>query len=112
MNFIEEYYDNINIYFSLIIYDDEPPHHLISNLKARDYPIILLNDFTDLDFTEMHHRMFVVHIDQFQELLFVKQNDIHQYSVIFCLGDTMKHIECILLNEKPKCVENILITKI
>lgn len=111
MNIIDDYFSGLNIYFSLLVYRSDIPHQLVEELKRADYPVVILHDLTDLDFYEINHRMFVIDVGLFAELMFLK--GIAQYSVIFCMDDdTFDCILSVIEEKKPSCVENILITKI
>ena len=47
-----------------------------------------------------------------EDLLFHKKNNIHEYSVIFCIDSVFDKVNDVLSKRKPSCLENIYITKI
>jgi len=121
MDFINYIYDNINVYFSLIIYDDDTePTKLektINLLTEHDYPIKYIEDIKDIKHIENYEhisaRIFAIHKDHFNELCFVKNNNMLQYNVIFCMNTpSFNSITNSLEYIKPACQENIIITKI
>lgn len=121
MDLINNIYDNINVYFSLIIYDDDAEaaklEKLMNNLDKHDYPVKYIDNIKDIknieNYEHVSARVFAIHKDHFNELCFVKNNNMLQYNVIFCVNDQcfnsiMDSLEYI----KPSCRENIIITKI
>ena len=114
MDFINYIYKNINIYYSLIIYDDTNiPTEFVKLLNLNDYPAKIINNIADIEEYEHNVRIFVIHVDTFNELLFIKNNSIDIYSIIFCINDNcFNYIQNALNTKKPDCHENILITKI
>jgi hypothetical protein len=114
MDFIDYIYNNINIYHSLVIYDDtNTPTEFVKLLNLNDYPAKIIYNITEIEDYEHNVRIFAIHVDTFNELLFIKNNNIHLYTVIFCINDACFHyIQNALLEKKPECHENILITKI
>jgi hypothetical protein len=110
MNIINDFNVNFSIYYSLIVYKTLPDN-LIRELKNSDYSVHVINDFDNLDFLEINNRIFFIDIDLLPELLFIKHDDISQYTIIYChetYEDTIKIIE----TNKPNCIEDILIIKI
>jgi hypothetical protein len=113
MEIINNFNNNINIYHSLILYNEDIPYDLINKLKVEDYPIVTLSKIDDITELEINYRMFVMHDSKFNELLYFKNNNIYQYSIIFCCDDrSYDNVINILHNKKPDCIENIIITKI
>lgn len=112
MNIIDEYYSNLNIYFSLLVYRSDIPYELIGELKEDNYPVVVVRDLRELDYYELNYRLFVIDIDKLGELIHAKQNCVEQYSAVFCANDTFDDVMNLLEEKKPSCVENILVTKI
>jgi hypothetical protein len=114
MDFINYIYKNINIYYSLVIYDDtNTPTEFVKLLNLNDYPSKIINNIAEIEEIEHNIRIFVIHVDTFNELLFIKNNNIYQYTIIFCINDNcFNSIQNALIDKKPECHENILITKI
>ena len=114
MEIINNFNNNINIYHSLILYNEDiPPYDLINKLKINDYSVVLLSKIDDIAQLEINNRMFVIHDSKLDELLYFKNNNIYQYSIIFCCDDrSYENVIKVLHNKKPDCVENIIITKI
>ena len=121
MDFIKYIYENINVYFSLIIYDNETDitklEKTILHLEEWDYPVKYIEDIKDIKHIEKYEhvsaRIFAIHKDHFNELCFVKNNNMLQYNVIFCMNNTcFNGITDSLELIKPTCQENIIITKI
>lgn len=121
MDLINNIYDNINVYFSLIIYDDDTEcaklEKLMNSLDKHDYPVKYIDNIKDIknieNYEHVSARVFAIHKDHFNELCFVKNNNMLQYNVIFCINNQcfnsiMDSLEYI----KPSCRENIIITKI
>ena len=110
MEFIEEYFHNLNIYYSLIVYDEQIPHDLIRQLESRDYPVCTIHDVDTIDI--VNQRIFVCNLEVFGKLLFSKNNDISQFTVIFCVGSVYSDVVAHIKQSAPSCSENVLITKI
>lgn len=121
MDFIKYIYENINVYFSLIIYDNETDitklEKTILHLEELDYPVKYIENIKDIKNIEKYEhvsaRIFAIHKDHFNELCFVKNNNMLQYNVIFCTNTlSFNSITDSLELIKPTCQENIIITKI
>lgn len=113
MEVIDNFYNCTNIYYSLLIYCDEKPDNLIKELETQDFPILVLDNLYMFDYHELHNRMFCMHVSKLNDLLFFKQNDISQFTVIFCYDDlSYEKVLKIIKTKKPSCEENIVITKI
>jgi esterase/lipase superfamily enzyme len=121
MDFIKYIYENINVYFSLIIYDNETDtvylEKLMNDLNIYDYPVKYIENIKDIKHIEKYEhvsaRIFAIHKDHFNELCFVKNNNMLQYNVIFCMNTpSFNSITNSLELIKPICQENIIITKI
>lgn len=121
MDFIKNIYENINVYFSLLIYDDECDtvylEKLMNELNIYDYPVKYIENIKDIKNIEKYEhvsaRIFAIHKDHFNELCFVKNNNMLQYNVIFCTNTlSFNSITDSLELIKPTCQENIIITKI
>ena len=121
MDFIKYIYENINVYFSLIIYDNETDtvylEKLMNDLNIYDYPVKYIENIKDIKHIEKYEhvsaRIFAIHKDHFNELCFVKNNNMLQYNVVFCMNTpSFNSITNSLESIKPSCQENIIITKI
>ena len=112
MNFIDEFYENLNIYYSLIIYDHDPPYDLVRQMRLNDYPVIILYNVNEIEHYEINNRVFVIDKNLLKELLFVKNNNIHEYTVMFCMNDTFETVCEILDDSKPNSIESVYITSI
>ena len=113
MDIIDIFYTNLNIYYSLLIYDEIPPYDLIKELEINDYPVSLIPNISKLRKFERNTRMFVIKHSDLNELLFLKQNNIYQYNIIFCTNSpSFKKVHEVLSDKKPECIENVIITKI
>lgn len=113
MDIIDGFYTNMNIYYSLVLYDDIIPEELVKELELADYPVVVVNKINDIEILEMNHRMFVLNINMMKELLHMKNNSLHEYSVIFCINDlSFLKTNNIMLENKPISYEKIYITKI
>lgn len=110
MNIINEFNTNLNIYYTLIVYK-QLPDNLIKELETFDYSVYVIHDFENLEIHEINNRMIFIHLDLLPELIFIKNNDISQYTIIYC-HETYQETLDILENSKPKCNEDILIIKI
>jgi hypothetical protein len=111
MEFIDTYYTNLNIYYGLIIYNNKP-HDLIKSMLVNDYPVTILENISQIEDLEINNRIFAIHEDSLRELIFVKDNNMRQFSIVFCLDDTFENVINIYEEKKPICEENIIITKI
>jgi hypothetical protein len=115
MNIIDEYYSNLNVYYSLVLYSDETGNleDIYAALKDDDYPVAHLTSLADMENAEMNNRMFMMHHSLIRELMFMKHNDVSQFSILFCLDDdAFSNVTQVLTDLQPKTIENVIITKI
>ena len=113
MDYINQFYENLNIYYSLIVYDGDPPHDLITELEYEDFPVVLLRDIGALNYYVENHRMFVIHKSQLNELVFTRHNDLTEFNIIFCINNAgFDSVLNVLETNKPSSAENIFITVI
>ncbi len=110
MNIINEFNTNLNIYYTLIVYKTLP-YNLIKELENYDYSVYVINDFDNLEIHEINSRVIFIDINLLPELLFIKNNDLSQYTVIYCHDTYQETLDLLEIN-KPKCNEDILIIKI
>ena len=110
MNIINEFNTNFNIYYTLIVYK-MVPYDLIKELESFDYSVYIINDFENLEINEINNRVIFIDINLLPELFFIKNNDISQYTIIYC-HETYQETLDLLEKNKPKCNEDILIIKI
>ena len=112
MDFIDNIYENINIYNSLIIYDAYQSytiHNLINELILKDYPIYHLNHPTDnLNYLENKYRMFIIPHDQFSSYIYNKKYDLTNISLILCLNK-FNYVSKILSNKDISISEDIFV---
>lgn len=113
MEVVDSFFCNLNIYFSLLVYNGDPPLEYIKQLEAFDYPVVLVEHLRELEALEHHYRMFVVDVQQLNELAFIKRNNFEQYNVVFCYDrDAFDGFCRFLKDKKPSCVEKMYVTKI
>lgn len=113
MEIIENIFDNINVYYSLIIYEQSIPISLIKTLEVYDYPVVTITNMNIFNEYQENYRMFVMDVNNLNELIFMKQNDLHQFNVIWCISDEVfTKVTDIIQKNKPTCYENIIILKI
>jgi hypothetical protein len=115
MQFIDYIYENINIYNSIIIYDANKYFDLddfINNLNNKDYPIGHIRYNIPIDVLENRYRMIVIPHTQFYNYINIKNNNLSNITVIFCL-DKYNYVTNILSKIKfINTIEDINVFKI
>lgn len=113
METINQFYENLNIYYSLLIYYKTPPEALITELRNNDYTVAIVRDLRKLERLEMNHRMFAIQASKIDQLLFEKRNRIDEYTLWFCVdSESFEYTKNKLCEKKPDCIEKTFITKI
>ena len=109
---VESFYTNMNIYYALVLAGTSDAASAARYFHVFDYPVVHVKKIEEIELFEQRYRMFVMNADMLNELIFVK-GSIEQYSVIFCLDDeAFKKVGRILSEKKPRCIENVYVTKI
>lgn len=113
MEMIDALFENMNVYYSLLLYSGRRPDSLIRKLRSRDHAIAAIGNLRSLDLIEMNHRMFILDARRLGELLFAKSNRIDQYNLLLCVDDASFDIALSTLEaRKPECIEKVFVTKI
>lgn len=108
MEFIDYITSSINIYNSLIIYDNKSYdiESFTYNMYNKDYPIGYFDENIPIDVLENKYRMILLPYDKFLDYLFYKNNDLTNITVIFCLHKYNYIINKLSIH-KPKIEEDI-----
>lgn len=103
LQFVEEVFNSMNVYQSLIVYDSllhSPTNinELVDVLKSNDFPVRILNSHNVCSSNEdTSARMFVVTIHDLKNML--DTPDMTKISVVFCLGNTVMHELCEVIKQ-------------
>ena len=88
INFIDHLYESINIYQTLIIYNDM--NYDINDLKIlleeKDYPVCIIDD--NISIKENNFRVFIMNVDIFLNgYINTIKLDLSKVNIILCLDD-------------------------
>lgn len=96
-HFIDHIYHSIDIYRSLIVYNDDNKksmHDLYNLLKFKDYPVAIINKSCDYDLDR--YKMYIIHQDLLEYI--DDYCNTSSINVLFCLDDTHLHDKIINTN--------------
>ena len=88
INFIDHIYETINIYHTLILYDDIDVsilNKLILKLKEKDYPIDFYTDNKNITDMELKSRIIVVNSTNIYKYFHEKNNDLSDFNIVLCM---------------------------
>lgn len=86
VDFINHFFENINVYRSVLLYDDvtfKRMYGIRKKLESHNFSTHLISE-TTLKEDYINHRMFICHVGTFEE--FKIKIDIESLNVIFCLN--------------------------
>lgn len=97
MDVIDQFYENINIYNSLVVYHPSSSHTInrfINAMTEKDYPVCHYDKHLDIDFQESNHRMLVIESSCFEEYLCLKERNLSNISIIICIdNESYRHVK-------------------
>ena len=101
INFIDHLYESINIYQTLIIYNDM--NYDINDLKIlleeKDYPVCIIDD--NISIKENNFRVFIMNVDIFLNgSINTIKLDLSKVNIILCLDDVSLNKTNNYLNNK------------
>ena len=101
INFIDHLYESINIYQTLIIYNDM--NYDINDLKIlleeKDYPVCIIDDNSSIK--ENNFRVFIMNVDIFLNgYINTIKLDLSKVNIILCLDDVSLNKTNNYLNNK------------
>ena len=101
INFIDHLYESINIYQTLIIYNDM--NYDINDLKIlleeKDYPVCIIDD--NISIKENNFRVFIMNVDIFLNgYINTIKLDLSKVNIILCLDDVSLNKTNNYLNNK------------
>jgi hypothetical protein len=101
INFIDHLYESINIYQTLIIYNDM--NYDINDLKIlleeKDYPVCIIDD--NISIKENNFRVFIMNVNIFLNgYINTKRLDLSKVNIILCLDDVSLNKTNNYLNNK------------
>lgn len=90
-NFLENIYENINIYHSLIVIDDNYPDNslnmMFSELQPYDFSLMYMDNFNNLKISEYYYRIFIIRLSNFVNYIDHKDQDISNINLILAFND-------------------------
>lgn len=98
---IEDAYQTMNIYRSLIIYDDEEQFHHVQALMSA-------HDFTFASDDNVYGRVYALPSDWFEECIGNHYIDWNSIQVVFSIGEHAEYVAS-LFKENNIYVENVIV---
>jgi len=105
VKFIEHIYETVNIYHTLILYDDSVIkanvlNDLINRLEKKDFPVGVYKDKdNDIDILELHSRVIILDKKHFYTYVEKKNNDLTNITIMLCMDSISGKILHDKLNE-------------
>lgn len=102
LTILDDIYENMNIYHTLIILDDDEDF-MLEELRKKDYPVCKLSNtnIDDIDDLEKSNRVFVLDIADLDIYMNAKKNDVTSITVIMCLTAKIYTDVCLKIIETP-----------
>lgn len=96
IDFINHIYESINIYHTVIFYDEniaseDVLNELIQKLTYMDYPVDTFKN-QDIDILELHSRIIIVEKKYFDFYFSSKNKDFSNITIILCLDTNVEKI--------------------
>lgn len=93
--FIDNIYHTMDIYRSLIVYNDTSNFNELYNLLLqKDYPVVIINNTNDNFDNYNYYRMYMIHQQLFDKIDYYCNST--SINVLFCLDDT--HLDNKIIN--------------
>lgn len=116
VNFIEHIYETVNIYHTLILYDDSlitttVLNDLTNRLEKKDFPVGVYKN-NDIETLEFHSRVIILDKEYFDTYIEKKNNDLTNITIMLCMdaiSGKMLHDKLIANVEKVRFAEKMYI---